>query len=218
MVHQRYKDYYYAVLSPLMRLNYYRYKNIYKWFLHKENLRLHLGCADKYFVGFINIDSNIFQKTDMWLDIRQGLPFSDQSVVAIYNSHLLEHFYPDECDLVLRECLRVLKKGAGIRIVVPNLRNAIYAYTENQNDWFNDWPKLYKSLGARFVNLIFCAGQHRNAFDFSHLEELLQDIGFSKVVEQKSGESFLFERELLLKYEAEKKPHLSVNLFVEAFK
>lgn len=218
MIHQRYKDFYYAFFSPIMKLNYYRYRVFYKWFLRKGGFRLHLGCGDKYFGGFINIDGNVFRKTDMWLDIRHGLPFPCASVSVIYGANLLEHFYTNECESVLKECFRVLKKGAGIRIVVPNLKNAIYAYTRNRPDWFTDWPIKYKSLGGRFSNLVICHGQHRNAFDFDYLEELLLGIGFSKVKEQKSGESFLFDREFLLKYEVEKEPHLSVNLYVEAFK
>lgn len=218
MIHQRYKDHYYAIFSPIMALNYYKYKMFYKWFSGNPSLKLHLGCGEEYFEGFINIDGNILHKVDLWLDIRHGLPFCRGSVDCIYNSNFLEHFYIDECRHILKECLRVLKHGGGMRIIVPNLKNAIHAYVNNLSNWFEDWPSKHTSLGGRFSNLVFCHGQHRNAFDFSYLEELLREIGFSSVVEQHNGGSSLFNRQFLSTYEIEKHPYLSTYLYVETFK
>ena len=39
---------------------------------------LHLGCGTKYLPGFLNIDGNLFNKIDLWLDVRNGLPFSSE--------------------------------------------------------------------------------------------------------------------------------------------
>ena len=95
-----------------------------------RRLHLHLGCGTKYLPGFVNIDANPLQKTDVWLDVRCGLPFPEGSVDSIYSTHMIEHLYPDELDKLLRECARVLKAGGGMRIVVPSLSNAIIAFQE----------------------------------------------------------------------------------------
>ena len=51
---------------------------------------------------------------------------------------MIEHMYPDELDILLSECARVLKAGGGMRIVVPSLANAIRAFQEKRHDWFYD--------------------------------------------------------------------------------
>jgi len=96
------------------------------------------GLRSKVPAGLLNIDGNLFNKLDLWLDVRNGLPFASNSADSIYSTHMFEHFYPDELQLLLRECLRVLKPGGGIRLIVPNLASAIFAYSRNQIAWFDD--------------------------------------------------------------------------------
>lgn len=219
MIHQRYKDTYFVVMQPILRLNHYRYK----YFSLPSNSRngsrrLHLGCGDKYLPGFLNIDGNITRKVDMRLDLRNGLPFGDNSVDFIYTCGVLEHFYPNELEFILRECCRVLKMGCGIRIVVPNLRSAILAYMNGKAGWFGDWPRSFQSLGGKFANFILCDGQHRNAFDFNYFEEVLRTVGFHKVIEQGNGESMLHDEALLRELEIEPDPDLKYSLYIECLK
>src|SRR5262249_46503833 len=144
-------------------------------------VHLHLGSGTKYLVGFINIDANPFAQIDAWLDARNGLPFPANSADSVYSTHMFEHFYDDELRNLLRECLRILKPGAGIRLIVPSLSSAISAYQEKRLKWFyEDFPHRFDSLGGRFSNFIFCDGQHRTAFDFSYLEEELRKGGFGE--------------------------------------
>ena len=51
-------------------------------------------------------------------DLDFGLPFPDASVDYLYASHVLEHFYPDVGQNILRDAHRVLKKGGRMRICV----------------------------------------------------------------------------------------------------
>ena len=46
----------------------------------------------------------------------------DKSFDAIYSSHNLEHVYPHEVDIVLREFYRVLKDDGEVYIGVPDLQ------------------------------------------------------------------------------------------------
>lgn len=217
MIHQRYKNLYHSLLFPFFKFNLYRYRYLSRW-RNVPDSRLHLGCGDKYLPGFINIDVNCFRKSDMWLDLRYGLPFTDNSVQFIYCSHTLEHFYPDELQVILKECYRVLITGGGLRIVVPNLRSAIKAYMERKYEWFGDWPRSYESMGGRFSNFIIADGQHLNAFDFGYFEEVLKEVNFSKVVELRDAESILYDGSYFSTCETENSPELLRSLYIEAIK
>src|SRR5262249_45877208 len=150
---------------------------------------------------------------DMRLDIRNGLPMPDNSTEFVYCRDVLEHFYPNELEFILKECYRVLQEGGGMRIVVPNLRNAIEAYLRGKAEWFDTWPRSYQSLGGRFSNFVLCDGQHRNAFDFGFFEENLRAVGFGKVIEQRNGKSFLYDERFLAEREVEADPELSRSLY-----
>lgn len=179
---------------------------------------LHLGCGSKYLPGFINIDGNFFNKLDLWLDVRNGLPFPPNSVDSIYSTHMFEHFFADELDQLLRECVRVLKPSGGVRLIVPNLESAIVAYHRNDSSWFSDsFPRHFDSLGGRFSNFVFCDGQHRTAFDFSYLDEVLRSAGFRTVERSEEGSSHLYTRHVP-PYEGGDSKELPHSLYVEAFK
>ncbi len=219
LLHQRYKDLYFLGLSKATLPNYWVRKCFYA--LRPRNgrpLHLHLGCGPRYLPGFVNIDANPQQKLDLWLDVRCGLPFAAASVDSIYSTHMIEHLYPDELERLLHECARVLKPGAGLRLVVPNLRSAITAYQQNRQDWFYDsFPRHFDSLGGRFSNFVFCDGQHRTAFDFEYLSELLRGAGFAEVEEKTEGRSRLYG-EKVPPFEPGDATDLPHSLYLEGFK
>jgi predicted SAM-dependent methyltransferase len=219
LLHQRYKDILFLIISKATLPGYLFYRFVrHPKSRNGSGLHLHLGCGPKYLQGFVNIDANPLQKIDLWLDVRNGLPFRSASVDSIYSTHVLEHLYPDELMNVLCECARVLKRGCGARIVVPSLSNAILAYNQNDTHWFSDqFPRHYESLGGRFSNFIFCDGQHRTAFDGDYMREMLNSVGFSEVVEVREGESRLYGAKVP-SYELEDGSNLSHSLYIEAFK
>ncbi len=65
-------------------------------------------------------------------DLRKPLPFEDDSLCAIYGSHVLEHLYLDQADRVLKECFRTLRPGGVLRLVVPDLRSFVSAYLKHE--------------------------------------------------------------------------------------
>ena len=219
MLNQRVKDLCFLAISKASLPNYFLRKLTYSRALSLGRpLHLHLGCGTKYLPGFVNIDGNPSHKLDLWLDVRNGLPFPNNSVDSIYSTHVFEHFYSDELEKLLNECARVVKPGAGMRIVVPSLSNAIVAYQQKRTDWFYDsFPRHFDSLGGRFSNFVFCDGQHRTAFDFSYLDEVLRGSGFTEVEESMEGKSRLY-RNAAPVYEPADGGELPHSLFVEAFK
>jgi predicted SAM-dependent methyltransferase len=218
LLHQRYKDIVFWGIAKATLPNYFLRRYVMSARPQNGARHLHLGCGPNYLPGFLNIDGNFFYKLDLWLDVRNGLPFPSNSVDSIYSTHMFEHFYPDELQVLLRECLRVLKPGGGIRLIVPNLASAIFAYSQRQSAWFDDsFPRHFDSLGGRFSNFVFCDGQHRTAFDFSYLDEVLRQSGFREVEESAEGKSRLYGSRVP-PYEPGDSPALPHSLYVEAFK
>jgi predicted SAM-dependent methyltransferase len=218
LLHQRYKDIVFWGIAKATLPNYLLRRYVIGARPANGARQLHLGCGTKYLPGFLNIDGNLFNRIDLWLDVRNGLPYPSNTVDSIYSTHMFEHFYPDELQSLLRECQRVLKPGGGIRLIVPNLASAISAYSQKQSAWFDDsFPRHFDSLGGRFSNFVFCDGQHRTAFDFSYLDEVLRQSGFSEVEQSAEGKSRLYGSQAP-PYEPGDSRDLPHSLYVEAFK
>ncbi len=217
MLHQRTRDLYFAVLLPVNKLNYWRWK----WFGHPANgsgLHLHLGCGPKYLPGFINVDGNLFRRHDLWLDLRNGLPFASESAASIYSSHVFEHFYPDELERLIAACHRVLRPGGGMRVVVPDMAAAVRAYLDGNDRFFADFPRPHASLGGKLSNLLFCEGGHRQGLDFSYFEELLRSAGFGEILRGDACSSRIYSGSVLARIAAEEVGVSQLSLIVECRK
>lgn len=64
-------------------------------------------------------------------DLRKGIPFADESVSAVYHSHVLEHIDREHADGFMAEIHRVLRPGGLQRVVVPDLEVLVRRYLES---------------------------------------------------------------------------------------
>ena len=64
-------------------------------------------------------------------DITKRLPFTDNSVDAVYHSHVLEHFDRNKAHEFLKEQLRVLRSGGIVRVVVPDFERSCRNYLDH---------------------------------------------------------------------------------------
>jgi SAM-dependent methyltransferase len=64
-------------------------------------------------------------------DLSKGVPFPNDSVDAVYHSHVLEHLDRELAHTFMREVRRVLKPGGVHRIVVPDFERYCRAYLES---------------------------------------------------------------------------------------
>lgn len=105
--------------------------------------------------------------------------FADNSIEAIYCSHVLEHFHfalEDEVERVLKEWLRVLAPGGKLYVSVPDLNVLCCLYQR---------PKA--SLMERFhvVAMMFGSQEniydvHKAGFDYETLSYYLNRAGYSE--------------------------------------
>jgi len=109
-----------------------------------QPIRLNLGSGFHPKPGWINVDL-IDDLPDLQLDLREPLPFADNSASQIYTEHFFEHLSftaagdslareiesrdsPSDALTFLRECLRVLMPGGRIDVGVPDAEVALRDY------------------------------------------------------------------------------------------
>jgi predicted SAM-dependent methyltransferase len=178
MISRKLKSTYYWLTGPLMYFN-GEIKRIFK--RYKGITKVHLGPGQKnYLKGWINVDANIFtSKPDIWADLRNRLPFSDNSVDFFYSHHVIEHL-PD-LQFHFNEMYRCLKKNGRIRVGGPDGDAAIEKFINKEESWFSDFPDKRNSIGGKLENFIFCRKEHLTILTYSWLEELALNAGFSDI-------------------------------------
>jgi predicted SAM-dependent methyltransferase len=139
---------------------------------------------------------------DLQLDLREPLPFADESIAEIYTEHFLEHLdLPNVEDPTgwefeagarrsdarsfLRECHRVLARGGVLDVVVPDAECIVTEYAERRHRRFPAhewWGPKWCTTPMHCVNYVFRQGrEHKYAYDEETLSEVLRGAGFTSV-------------------------------------
>jgi predicted SAM-dependent methyltransferase len=92
--------------------------------------RLQLGCGGRFHPAWVNLDLRPLHSSVESHDVTGPLPFPDRHFDAVYHAHLLEHLPRASALPFVRECLRVLKPGGVLRVVVPDLEQIARLYLE----------------------------------------------------------------------------------------
>ena len=176
MIRQSLKDLYFIanqwLVLPNTMLTKLRYSG-------QQELRLHLGCGDDYLEGMINVDGNIRRQKELWLDLRNRLPFADGSAALIFCSHTLEHLYPYEAIAALKEIRRVLDPKDGVaRIAVPSFEKCLKIVSGEEK---SGWPRVFEDSESQALNYLFCDGQHKYGYCASTLRKFAEEAGFGSI-------------------------------------
>ena len=99
---------------------------------------------------------------DFDLISKERLPFEDDSVKLFYSEHTFEHVTDEAVQRTLDETYRCLKKGGGIRVVVPDIDLAYQAYANQDIEFFHSlWEEhedLYNEICIEKLFLHYFAG------------------------------------------------------------
>lgn len=140
-----------------------------------EQIKLHLGCGDRYLPGFIHVDARKLEHVDVVTDITDLSAFEDNSADMIYHVAVLEHIGRYDTVPALVEWKRVLKPGGILRSSVPNFAAFVEAYHE-----FGDLELL---LGPLYGGQTYDENLHYTMFDRKYYSKCLAEAGFENVTD-----------------------------------
>ena len=134
-------------------------------------LRVHLGCGDIDYPGFVNIDARPAAHIHYVQGIDRLPQFADNSVSLIYVSHCLEHVPHRLVGPVMAEWYRVLAPGGVVRVSVPDFDQLVDIYLDNERDMLSVLQPL---MGGQDYAFNF----HYTAFNAADLSRQFVEVGF----------------------------------------
>lgn len=137
--------------------------------------KVHLGCWHRDFEGFINVDICDMPHIHYKSEINNLSFFDSNSIDYIYCSHALEYYNYEESKKALTEWNRVMKKGAILRIAVPDFDALLEVYNKTGEISSIIGP-LYGKMKVNSIDIY-----HRQVFNFNRLKDILEESGFKKV-------------------------------------
>ena len=100
-------------------------------------MRLNLGCSDRHFPGFINVD--LCEPAEVIANLTKRWPWEDNSIEEIRAWDLIEHL-PDR-NHTMNEAFRVLRPGGRFDIEVPTTDGrGVFTFTGTA------WPDIEELL------------------------------------------------------------------------
>jgi predicted SAM-dependent methyltransferase len=170
-------------------------RQVTKLLKSRKLVMLNVGCGTDYKKGWINIDNNSdnnIEKLDLNWDLRNPLPFDDQTVDYIFHEHLIEHLTPEEGQKVTADLMRVLKPGGVLRIATPDLKEAVSLYLNpnyRQDRIFKDFDFDFVKTSAELLNISFTWWGHKWLYDWEELKRRLNERGYTKLKKVKLRQS-----------------------------
>lgn len=157
--------------------------------LPRRDLLINIGCGFRPLPGWVNLDLVPGYAEVIW-DVRQMLPFPDQSVSAIFCEHVIEHLGQGEGRRLLGEFYRILQPGGVVRISTPDAAKYLNSYV--RLDGFLDHPR-FGDGSTPYIDLINRMmrenGGHLWIYDHQSLTVALREAGFGNVVKSLPGRS-----------------------------
>jgi len=155
-----------------------------------DEVKLHLGCGEKYLDGYINVDyppeehSVMKVKADVYKDIRT-LSYQENSVDEIRTHHMFEHFPRAEALRLLAEWRKWLKPGGKIIIETPDFEETVkkYIYTGSRKKRAELGRHVFGSNEAGWA-------YHYDFWDEPKFKFVFKKFGFKKIKIKKYSNSF----------------------------
>jgi len=159
------------------------------------SIKLNVGCGTDYKKGWINIDNNSdenIEKLDLNWDMRNPLPFADDSVDFVFNEHFFEHLSPEDGVKVMQDLRRVLKPSGVLRIAMPDLEVVVNTYLNiplDKDPIIKEFKIDFLKTRAEWINMSFRWWGHMWLYDWEELDRRLREAGFDNIKRQKLSKS-----------------------------
>ena len=174
-------------------------------FANMSKKALHLGCGSNVLKGWLNTDRNACG-TVMYMDASKPFPFATSTFDYIFSEHMFEHLSYENGKDMLKECYRTLKPGGILRLTMPTLDFLIRLYNEPSKEIhqrYAHWslqqyaPQMYADFvcKGREIPMAFVVNNfmhfwgHQMIYNVVVLRSMLEDVGFTNIVECSIGQS-----------------------------
>lgn len=115
---------------------------------------LNIGCGGVFHPTWVNVDVAPADGSVRRVSASKPLPFADGSFDAVYASHVLEHIAPEDSRAFVIECMRVLRTGGVLRLVVPDLEEIARTYLERLADVSGPSPQREREYDWLLLELL----------------------------------------------------------------
>ncbi|MCX6291577.1 MAG: methyltransferase domain-containing protein [Bacteroidetes bacterium] len=192
-----------------------------------ERNLINLGCGPDVIKGFINIDFFFEPSVDYGADLRYPLRIDDNCIDGIFCEHTMEHLTYAMNDQVLNDCYRIMKPGAAIRIIVPDVSIFAENYVAKNHAWFKKWEELMminstdpvrakRRIATNMQAISFVTQEylHVACWDFETMKYYLEKNNFKDI--KKTDFGIGRQKDLLVDTNSDDRKH--VSLYIEATK
>lgn len=139
-------------------------------FINKILYRL---AGSSVFYSFSEYDEIIRRKGLLFYNLKNGVPFKNNSLDVIFTSHFLEHLNEKDGIGVIMGCYRALKPDGIFRILVPDLDFAMGMYKSGKID------EMLRSFF--YTSNKYDFHMHKYNYNFKTLKERLEKAGFKSI-------------------------------------
>lgn len=146
--------------------------------------RINVGCGVHPLRDWCNIDNAMEALADLYITV-PPIPYPDESLDEIYAGHFLEHLDREEAAAFMAECMRCLKHGGRLGIVVPDMREVFRRYYDTEANARVEYPigvwRDLHDMDSLYDLMIMSTAQdspHKWGYDAHTLSRLFMHHGF----------------------------------------
>jgi len=168
---------------------------------------LHIGCGPKTILQIKGFDSSNWQeirfdidpsvKPDVIGTLTDMSALESESVDAVFSSHNIEHLYPHEVPLALKEIFRVLKPSGFLLLTCPDIQSVSEMVAKDQltEPLYNSAAGPISAIDILYGHRGFIAQgnhfmAHRCGFTFKVLTGSIIAEGFKTIIGRRDQKNY----------------------------
>lgn len=139
-------------------------------------IRYNIGCGDKKWKGFVNVDIEKSVKPDILMDIRHSqLPCGKGEASEIWMFHTIEHITKNNWKGIFIEFNRALKNDGVLNLAYPEFIKCVENWKNNKHDDRQYWE------ATLYGRQLYPGDFHVAICDTDEITGMLKDYGFGKI-------------------------------------